>query len=805
MKLLDPFAGGGSIPLEALRLGCETYASDYNPVATLILKCTLEYPQKYAPQGDGEEEGILAEHRKNRLVDDVRKLGAWVREEVRKQIDDFYPKEKDGSSPIGYLWARTIPCQNPVCNSEVPLMRQYWLANKPKKKIALLPYIQNKQVRFKIVGPGHEPFPDDFDPEKGTISRAVVACLACGSVIDPDTTRSLFVKGKTSERMIAVILHPKDGGGGKRYRLSNNEDLRIFRTAELTLVKKREKLLKEWGIEPVPDESTPVGKGSGAERAFSVQNYNLNTWGDLFNARQKLALITFAELVRDSHRRMVGLGYDGEYAKAVACYLGFNLDRLVSYCSNLGYWHASGEKISPAMQRQTLSMVFDYVESNPFAESFSWDTNLDWILRVIDSCSRIPATKAPRVNPPVVTQASATSLPFPDNYFDAVVTDPPYYDNVPYSYLSDFFYVWLKRTLGSLFPDLFATPLAPKQDEIVAYSNGPGGFDGGKRLFEERLKKSFVEVHRTLKPDGVAVIVYAHKSTAGWETLINSLLDSGLVVTAAWPVHTEMEARLRSHESAALASSIYMVTRKSSKEKTGFYLEIKQELIQSINKKLEKIWNEGISGSDFLIAAIGASIEVFGKYQTIIDDEGNIIRADRLLEDVRRIVTDFAVRQVLHNGFAAEISPMTRFYILWRWAYGEGKIDFDEARKLAQSIGIDLGHEWNKGFIRKSKEFIEVLGPEDRDIGTLVGSSELIDVLHMVLLFWKKGKTEDVLRVLKESGYGGRDVFYRVGQAISESLPEGSAEKKLLEGFIAGKERFKVGSREETAQTRLFE
>jgi adenine-specific DNA methylase len=266
-----------------------------------------------------------------------------------------------------------------------------------------------------------------------------------------------------------------------------------------------------------------------------------------------------------------------------------------------------------------------------------------------------------------------------------------------------------------------------------------------------------------------------------------------------------MRARLRAIESAALASSIYMVARKTQKIPMGFYNEVKDELKKHLNSKLDQIWNEGISGADFFISAIGSAIEVFGKYERVIDDEGNVVRADRFLEDIRKIVTDYAVRQVLHNGFAAEIKPMTRFYVLWRWAYGDKVVEFDEARKLGQSVGLDVAQEWNRGFISKEKEFIKVLGPEERRPEDLENSAELIDVLHKVLLLWKKGMSEEMTRVLRETGYGKSDVFYRVAQAISESLPDGNAEKKLLEGFLAGKERVMKETKQEAGQRRLFE
>ncbi|RLF88833.1 DNA methylase, partial [Thermococci archaeon] len=312
-KVLDPFAGGGSIPLEALRLGCETYAGEYNPVAVLILKCTLEYPQKYG-KPKVEKEGWF-ETKKNPLLEDVKRWGKWVLKEAKMEIGRFYPEDEDGSIPVGYIWARTIPCQNPSCGAEIPLMRQFWLAKKNNKKIALKLFVNNGKVVFEIA---KNP---DFDPAKGTVKGAIAKCLVCGSTVDANTTRRLFQQGKSGQRMVAVVLHnPRKKG--KTYRIATDKDLEAYKEAEKYLEEKRAKLMDEWGIDPVPDEETPEGKGKGAERAFSVRNYGLNTYGDLFNSRQKLALITFTEKVRLSYQKMIEEDYDKEYAKAVVSYLG---------------------------------------------------------------------------------------------------------------------------------------------------------------------------------------------------------------------------------------------------------------------------------------------------------------------------------------------------------------------------------------------------------------------------------------------------------------------------------------------------
>ena len=385
LKVLDPFAGGGSIPLECLRLGMETYANEYNPVAVLILKCTLEYPQKYGrPVKIKSNDLTQTETLINPLIEDVKKWGNWVLEEAKKEIGKFYPNDENGSIPVGYYWMRTIHCQNPSCGAEIPLTANWWLAKKDTRKIALKPIIKDKKVEFEIVGQDND-FPSDFEPEKGTISRAIASCLVCGSTQDDKTVRKLFQDGKAGQRMVAVVLHhPR--AKGKIYRLATEKDLEIFKEAEKYLEEKRKRLMDEWGIDPVPDEemnqddpTTVAGRG-----------YGFKVWGDLFNSRQKLALITFTEKVRLAYKKMIEEGYDKEYAKAVVSYLALGVNRLASYNTTNAPWHVTGEKATQIFGRQAMPMVWDFAETNPFSESFSWQIQMDWILNVLSHLTQIP-------------------------------------------------------------------------------------------------------------------------------------------------------------------------------------------------------------------------------------------------------------------------------------------------------------------------------------------------------------------------------------------------------------------------------
>ncbi len=765
--VLDPFGGGGSLPLEAQRLGCESHSCDLNPVAILIQKCTLEYPQKYG----------------QKLRDDVKKWGDWVIEQATSELAPFYPPETgspvcardvaDGSTPYAYIWARTLPCQNLGCGATVPLMKDFWLSK--KRNIALFPFEEDGHIAFRIVGTAYEPMPPDFNPANGTVARAIVTCPLCQSAFAAKDTRNLFQNGAAGERMLAVVtVHPDVKG--KRYRLATDNDVAVFNHAQKRLAEKSLMLAGEWGLSPVPDERMPEIKSRAL--GYRVGNYNINTYGELFNARQQLALITFTEKLRAAYTEMCAqTPVDIDYAAAVTTCLSLWVNRIADTGANLCPWNNTGESVSTLFGLQGLPMAWDYGEANPLRVAVN---RLKTVLSPMEHLLQMNA------EPATVKNASATALPYPDAAFDAVITDPPYYDNIAYSYLSDFFYVWLKRSVGHLHPELFETALTPKAGEIVAYSHREGGAKAGKRFFEAELSKAFAEIYRVLKPDGIAVIVYAHKSTAGWETLINALLDSGLVITAAWPVDTEMKSRFRAQDSAALASSIYMVARKSARLSFGFYSDVKEELSSHLKEKLFALWDYGISGAELFIAAIGNGLEVFGKYEEILDNDDTIIRADRMIADIREVLE----RLDSASDPGVESTKMTRFYLRWRREHGLASVPFDIAQKLALSLGLELANEWGEGsFIHHEKAFVRVLGPQERSYPDAPDSAklsdELIDVLHHVLHLWRYNQRPAMIQRLARGRVGLQELIWYVAQSVSVTLPLDSEERMWCEGWFA--------------------
>jgi adenine-specific DNA methylase len=523
-KVLDPFAGGGAIPLEVLRLGCEAHAVDLNPVAYLIELCTLVYPQKYGQPDsrpvseyikrlvahnkarkkvkggaglfDGHEDGEAAtgddlipsveiteaEYRKNPLAADVKYWGHWVLEQARREIGQFYPADGDGGVPVAYLWARTVTCPNPSCGATIPLVRQLWLCKKDKRKVAmrLVPDAKAKRCRFEI----SEGKQIDFDPNQGTMQKGSAACPFCPMIVDGKALRSESKAKRMGQQMMAVVT-TKATQKGKNYRPATATDEAVFLHAAQALRDAKSRL----GSKIVPDEPMTPDRPSPNSRGLSaVVRYGMQSFGDLFNQRQTLALVHFSRVIA---KVVDALNAEPDYGKAISAYLSLALGRLADYSSSLCRWVQ--DFIANTFGRQALPMIWDYCEAVPAGDwTGNWAGAVAWIERVVHEL-------AGAGRPSKVYRASATKTPIEDKALDAVITDPPYYDAVPYGDLSDFFYVWHKRAIGESFVDEFRTPLTPKGQELIAYY-GAGNRKVQKlpEWYESGMRDAFAEIHRTL-------------------------------------------------------------------------------------------------------------------------------------------------------------------------------------------------------------------------------------------------------------------------------------------------------------------
>ena len=805
-KILDPFAGGGSIPLEALRLGCEVYSCDYNPVAVFVQKAILEWPDLFRINGEnqnlyGEKNVFGVNKTDNLLLHLVKKWSNHVFEKVYNEIGKFYPEDPDGYIPVGYLWLKTIPCQNPNCKAEIPLASKFWLCRSRKRNVAYKPIVDKvaNNIYFVI----QEGKDIDFDPNIGTISKGDAECPICKQTTRNKTIRKLAREGKMEERMAVVILHHPDKAG-KKYRIATEEDMNVFNQTQTQLESKILEL--NWLENPIPDEN--VDKLSHAVNRLPM--YGMKTWGEAFNDRQKLSLITFMDAIKTSYdqirkdlKNLVSARNDvdvEQLAKAVVGYLAIMLDRLVDFASKLCILNYTGGRgVAHTFGRPALPMTWDYAETNVFnPEGASWQSAIERTLMVIENLYFDRKTKCE------CKLASTTSLPYPDLYFDAIFTDPPYYDNIPYGDLSDFFYVWLKRCIGDFFPELFATPLVPKKYEIIAEPTRHETASDAKQFFEDLLSKAFKEMYRVLKWEGIATIVYAHKTTSGWETMLNSLMNAGFVVTASWPINTEKKERLRAKGTASLASSIYMVCRKINRTKIGFFNEVQPKIKKKIEQKLQQFWNEGIVGGDFFISAIGSGMEVFSRYERVENYSGKQITTIELLNFLRTVVTDFVVSRLLTGSSPTKVDMESQFYLAYRWTYLNNKVEFDDARKLASAMGVNLEKLWaGEGFVEKTTKYVEVLGPKER--GEIRDVTNMVDVMHKAVLLWEKDETAELKELLTKTGYGQSGAFWQFCQAVAESLLSGNKEKQLLEGLLIGKERYAGQEMKDIGQKTLAE
>ena len=799
-KLLDPFAGGGAIPLEGLRLGCEVEASDLNPVAVLILKATLEYPQKFgqpdsrdvpgyimeADRGDAQtafNEGQWSEsYRANPLAADVRYWGQWVMERARNELAEFYPPDPDGGLPVAYLWSRTIPC--PSCEVDMPLIRQYWLARKPKKKVALEPVIDHKasSIDFRVV----EGEDVTGSPEQATTARGDTRCLLCGQVVKAAQIRELGRQGKMDARLTSVVLAP-NGRGGKRYRPADTSDLASYARASAQMARLRD---ADYDDQPlIPDEPMPRHLTGGVITAFGFDQ-----WGKLFNERQLLALTTFAQLVGEAHSEMRSQGLESDYAAAVATYLGLTLDKVADYNSTVSRWGNEVESPHNAFARQALPMVWDHAEVNLTGTSGgSWASLLSGQLRALDTAVVGTWRGA-------VLQANAST---PRDAQSVVVTDPPYYDAINYADLSDFFYVWLKRSIGFLHPSLLSLPLTPKRAQAVMNVHAHEGTTGAARRMRARthyvdcMSDSFVAMSESLELGAVTGVVFAHTDPDAWATLIEGLIGSGLIPDASWPIDTELQTKVGAGTKAMLKTSVWMACRKREGDATEAFLgDVLGEMRPVVRQRLLYFWGQGVRGADFFISAIGPALSIFGRHLRVLNPDGSEVSVRDFLDIVRRESTSVALEQVLQGADLGMVDPLTQQYVTWVWSYSRAALDAGEALALCLATGTRLDDVTREHSIavtakQRSKKVVKLRtiaerAREDDDFGGESSSrtAPLIDQLQCAAWLWGQNQSDRLGKHRAALGESRWSALLTLGQAVASCLPEGDEDRRIILGLL---------------------
>jgi len=914
-KVLDPFAGGGAIPLEAMRLGCEATAIDINPVAWFILKCTLEYPQKLAgqvrplPKFALESPEFMEQFFKKTskltkkqlernlqaaqmelfpapdvdLSWHVRAWGWWVLQQARKELAEFYPTYADyepldrsssveyekresqrvplnddrapnidilnadldpsyvdypakprwiAKPTVAYLWARTVTCKN--CRATIPLLKTRWLCKKANKRVLLTmkPSENRTSVTFgvqndvPVVG-GNAAQRREHDKRigAGTMSRAGAWCPCCGKAgtvaMKVEDIRQEGKAGRLGTMMTAVVV---DGPKGKEYRLPMQEEIQRAEKAGEDLDGVFETI--PFGL---PKEPLPPKEALG----FRVPLYGFDRWGKLFTPRQLLAMGIFVKHTRAAREVLRTADYSSDWEEAIVALLALVLDKVADYNSMVCVWHLSRELIGHTFTRFALPITWDFTELAVVNEvGGAFLAQLDWVARFTEH-ALIAGTSAEQAS--IINESAIQSR---TDVYDVVVTDPPYYDAIPYSDLMDFFYLWLRRTLNGLSDvtdSAFGNTLGPKWDHdsndgelIDDASRHEGDSDRSKSVYEDGMTRAFQACHSALTPSGRLVVVFANKQPDAWEALVSGLIRAGFVVDGSWPIQTEMATRMRAKTSAALASSVWLVCKKRpDAARPGWDNRVLQEMRERIQDRLRDFWDAGIRGPDFVWAATGPALEAYSKHPVVkkANKPNELMTVSEFLGHVRRMVVDFVVGQVLTHGEGAEavegLDDITTYYLLHRNDFGMNEAPSGACIMYALSCGLSdraLADQYDilaSGKRRQAAaaEEGEEEGPDD-DEGSGSGSTAklvpwnrrkkkslgyeapggrpvpLIDQVHRLMHLWKSGDVVKVDEYLVERGLRNNRLFHQVLQALIELADTKNGERSMLESIsnhIAGR------------------
>lgn len=760
-SVFDPFAGGGAIPLEAARLGCRSFGNDINPVAHIIEKGSVEFPQKYGKPITYTHEEFMTLYGKegvklytenfggmptgnveipNRLSFDVEYYAKKLLAITEAEVGHLYPADEKGNKPIAYYWTRTATCSNPSCKAEVPLLKQFYLANTKSKKVYLNPIIHGTDIQFEIKEGSY-----DEKALPGWNNRGNMTCPCCGNITPVDQVKQQFKNKKTSERILSVIY---ETNGGKYYATPHKDN---SYQPHLT-------------IENKPNEKMAVENN----RNFNTPGWGIDNYGDMFSCRQLYMLFT---LIKNLSQLKSEIN-TSEYHQALLTFLAIWFDRIAVANTSLGRWHISGEKLEHPFSRQAIAMVFDYPESNPFCNSSGSALNqLEWIIRYIESESNSPFAAL------FANASSGEKGQFAAKTLTAVVTDPPYYDAIAYADISDFFYVWMKRTLGDIYPINFATPQTPKAEECTALKHHHHNSEAeAKKHFENKLTAIFDAIE--YQTSEIVSIMFAHQSTEAWTTLCNSILGARMNITGSWPMDTEMANRSLGLAGAALESSVTVSCRPS--ERNGFesFKRVKRAIETKVTEEVNALYELGFRGADLLTACFGQAVSEFGKYETVEKADGSEVTVGELLELART-----AAFNALLSGFDGD--EYTRFYIFWLQMNGMGDTDFDDAAKFARvGMSVNISDIFAHNLLIRTGNKQHLATYTERTINEKLGmstSDPLIDQVHRAMANWRDGDRGKILHHIHIVGKEANNPFWRVLASLKELLPEGDDLKQVQE------------------------
>lgn len=750
VTICDPFCGGGSIPLEAQRLGLEVAAADLNPVAVLITKAMVDLPARYGgrpPVHDRDERSALRTWEGAQgLSEDVRHYGEWMRAAASRELENSYPPVmlSGGVSAklVACVWARTVKCANPACGGTFPLVRSFWLSRQRGELAYVVPVVDavSRTCQYTVrTGAG--------EPPEGTVTRTGATCIYCHAPIGLDYVRAEGRAGRIGTELMALV-----GEHGRRRAYAEPTDLH----RDAAAVEQPE---------DVPDTSLPR-QGLG----FRVQAYGMTRHAQLFTPRQLRALVTYSDLVARARDRVILDGAEPDYADAVATYLALGVSRLADIQNALCRWENTRAQVRNLFTRQTISMVWDFAEAGLFSDAAGdYRVSLGTIASALE---RLPATGTAQVS----QHDAHSALDVPTGI--VVATDPPYYDNVGYADLSDFFYVWLRRSLAQTYPSLFTTMLTPKDGELIADPDRYGGRAGARSYFERGFRETFTRLAPILADGYPMTVFYAFKqaeedeasedgstlsASTGWETMLEGLIQAGFAVTGTWPMRTELGNRMRGQRSNALASSVVLVCRPRPvsapiTDRRSFMIALHSELPSA----LRELQRGSIAPVDLAQAAIGPGMGVFTRYSRVVDSDGSSLSVRTALALINQVLDEVLAEQ------EAEFDPDTRWAIGWFDQFGFDSGPYGTAETLSRARNTSIAGLVAAGLVSARAGKVFLLGRDELADGWSASTDRRFTVWEATLQLIKRleaGGEVDAASLVQQLGgtaESARDLAYRL-------------------------------------------
>jgi putative DNA methylase len=737
--VVDPMAGGGSIPFEAMRLGLPVVAGELNPVAFIVLKGTLEYPAKFG----------------GRLLSAVERFCKEVHEAAKAELEEFFPKQP-GEQVYAYLWARTIKC--PSCGLIIPLSPNWWIVRSAKDEenvaVKVLVPEEGDVCSFEIVS---GPKKHGLNPDKGTVKGGSAECPRCHTVIDGEEVKRIAQNGRMGHQLYCLCVKSRGLGKNKQ-----KWDFRAPTKQENEAIEKTEKILTEklpkWKDQNlVPVENFP----ETANDTRPIQ-YGMPRWCDLFNPRQLLMHLTYLEKFLEAKERLFTGKEQGseewEFAEAIVTYGAMVFNTCVDYNCLLSLWDNTRNKVAHMMSLQAFPFKWSYAEWNQLVQNGGYDWALSKVLDALREIIELLPENPPK---PVVYCSSATKIPLEDKSIPCIVVDPPYAENVMYAEVSDFFYVWLKRLLGDVFPEVFKSELTEKEEEAVA---NPARFKGmgrsAKKLaqqdYKTKLEACFREMHRVLRDDGVMTVMFTHRAAEAWSSLATALINAGFTFISSWPVHTEPPEKFGKREKGVLKVTILLTCRKRKANHPGIWEHIKDELRQIAKQKIEEYSELGIGGPDLKVSVYGPVLGRFADYYPVKTATGREIDPQEALDLVTEVLNEKFLQEVGIENADKE----TAAYINLLAAFPTARTEYEEARLATVFGGLvtldTLDVKSTHGLIEKKGNDIRILSARERQALGIIDPRDTktlktaIDHVHAAILLYERGGLVQVKHLMQE-------------------------------------------------------